>query len=330
MYVLDFHKFSMTSSFINLEKGWLLMRAGSKYVKGLPNHPLFLGSEEVANFYRGNDSSRSFEYYCTNRPVRVLDMRLLQMLVPLIMRERTVQLNKPTYEFFKKLCATQGGCSLQRQYELLVELGGTDIHSPVKRLREYIENIKIQSPFGKDHLVSPIEPMGVRVGITDFDYEVFVVLSNIFTNIDGFISPALATPAHNQTRENMMLEEVVLFNPRDCLDVVLAKDIVGIEVEKQFLESIIRAKLPVFVPSAPQVYIGGNNPTPILSWGDTESLWRERDIVDAKLRLSKRKQQRFRSFCKLGSKLRESLDCRDDLSVIMAYTYKDLDHRCGM
>lgn len=324
MYLLDFQHFPLTTNAIVLEKEWLILRASSQYVRGLPNHPMFFGSQAVTSFYKHTDPSRSIEYYSTNRSIRLLDMRLLQMLVPILLRERSIRLNTRGYDFYKKLCATLGGCSLQRQYELLLELGGTEEHPYVKRLRDYMERIHKQTPLEKDALVSPIEAMGFRIGITNLDYEVFTVLRDIFINIDGFIAPMMATPAHNQMKENRLYEEVVLFNPKDCLIAIPATEIVGKEVKLHTLESIIKRNLPVFIPSLSQVFVGSHRSF-LPNTESIEYLWNERDKIDALWRKSK--QKKIEALRKLGQELRESLYSREELAVFLAFTYAELDHR---
>jgi hypothetical protein len=75
-------------------------------------------------------------------------------------------------------------------------------------------------PNARPAWVNPVEPQGVRVGITDLDYKVMGFFKDLFP-IDGVIAPATPTPFHNQgsddPQHSILYEEIVLFEPSATL-----------------------------------------------------------------------------------------------------------------
>lgn len=228
------------------------------------------------------------EYYENPEPLRVLDIRFLQMIIPTLLSNRTEPLDSNKLEWFKIPCATFGGCSAARQIQLLKEIVRGKPFPFIQRMEQFYYTLPTHP---RQTQVSPIEPMGVRVGITDLDYYVIETLKIVFHQLDGFIAPNLYTPAYNQGKENNMYPELILFHPRKCLIQLNAPpDLSTLQVIT--LESILQPRMaPVFEPAkyANQLFIqkGDMHPT------NDMSLWEEREDFLIRLKKSRRMQKKY-------------------------------------
>jgi hypothetical protein len=289
-YLLDFQHFTATTTLIEIPEKAIWFRGSSKYLSGLPDAPLFLSMKHVADFYLSGNPERFMEYYENPEPLRVLDIRFLQMVIPYILSNRTEPLTYGKLEWFQILCSTFGGCSANRQLQLLKKLTNNRPFLPIVRLEQFL--LYLPDNHRNTH-VSPIEPMGFRIGITDLDYIVLETLKTIFHQIDGFIAPALYSPAHS------LLPELILFNPKKSLvPVKHLPDLSTLPVVS--LESILQPRtVPIFEPTqyAHQVLIhkGGGYTD------DDMALWEERDAYLIRLQTSKRLQKKHKKYQELGN-----------------------------
>ena len=104
----------------------------------------------------------------------------------------------------------------------------------------------------KPEWTNPIELRGVRVGISDIDYEVMMWLKELLHHVaDGIIAPSLQTPFHDQmfpeVSRSGMYEELILFEPKKVV---------------RFLEDRpITDKLIYYLPTGPfqQVLVNHEN-----------------------------------------------------------------------
>jgi hypothetical protein len=228
------------------------------------------------------------EYYRSPTEMRLLDIRFLQMLIPYIFVNRKEPINGPTTEWYKKLCATFGGCSAIKQLKILNEFAGGRAVEPVRRLERFLEQDQ-----RRNVAVSPIEVMGFRVGITDLDYSVIAVLSSVFNQLDGFIAPNMFSPSHDQFGQNNLLPELILFHPKRSLEVITEPDWSSLPIVA--LESIIQPTCDmVFKPTifaSHQVFVHR---------GGGDRLWTEREEYEKKLRKSKRLQARYDKYREFG------------------------------
>jgi hypothetical protein len=173
----------------------------------------------VADFY-AEDPSRRMEYYENPDELRLLDVRFLQMILPYLFINRVEPINAVTKRWYEMVCATFGGCSAAKQLELLKKFANGQEHDPITRIEAFLA-----AHAGRAHVrTSPVETMGFRVGIVDLDYKVLEVLRTVFHQIDGLIAPNLFTAAHNQSRENNLLPELILFHPQRSLRPIAEPD----------------------------------------------------------------------------------------------------------
>ena len=262
-FVLDFQRYPMPVGAMTVSAGALFFRASSRSVSGIPSvGALYVGSQSTANFYKGNDASRKLEAYRTRRPVRLLDVRLFQMLIPEIVRLRQIPSSPLEMKWLCDLMICYGGCSFATQLKLLMGvLRGAGLRpenvDPCRNMLAYLNRVGAMSAEAAAPEVNPIELQGVRVGITDIDYEVIARVRGIFSNIDGFIAPRMFSPAHYQHADNQILEEAVFFYPEVSLELVPYESLVGRQIGETRIENFFpRSAEPLFTDPS-RAYIGG-------------------------------------------------------------------------
>lgn len=227
-YVPVFEEYPMPIGAITLDAGALFFRASSRWLSGIPSAgPLYVGSHATASFYAANDRGRALEAYRTTRPVRLLDVRLFGMLVPEILRLRAMPTPPAEARWMRAMALCYGGCSFAAQLKLLEDFAA-EAGRPAGDLDPYRRMVAYRDAAAATPDL--VELQGVRVGLTDLDYEVMAIVRNLFANVDGLIAPRLSTPAHVQNAENRMLEEVVFFYPQVALQAVPYAYVAGREM----------------------------------------------------------------------------------------------------
>lgn len=181
----------------------------------LTEYPIFFGDMEVAFFYNKQENRKLGEFMCT-RPLRVLDIRYLMSILPLIISKNNHQ------SIYEKMTLAFGLCSFKKQIELLKnlynEVPDTFIEIGIERMESFLE-------IDNDHKpgwINPIEMKGVRIGISDVDFEVCLWLKDLlYPMFDGLIAPRMNSPFHDQINaevtKSFMYEELILFNPKNAL-----------------------------------------------------------------------------------------------------------------
>lgn len=297
-YLLDFAEYPMPSVPITVPAGCLFFRAASRFLNGLGEHPLFVGGFKVAQFYYKLDPGRVLEGYKTTRDIRLLDIRYLTQLIPLIITTRpNTPISAETLDFYKKLTAAFGACTLARQCELIAELSGnTDTYSSLRlrATRELIAQTPVaQLPPG----VNPVEPAGYRAAFTNVDYEVMHVLKYVLTTVDGLIAPALFTPAHSQPGPNRLFDEVILWKPAAVLEQVSALPTPAELRVRKMTDllpgaTVISALFPMSATPRAAAQNGGRDPAAVAE--DPLQIRRERDVFEAFVR--DRKSEKRKEF----------------------------------
>jgi hypothetical protein len=212
-FALRIKKFDFTHGLITLPQESAWYRAYAPDIPVLTTEPLFFGDIDVAYMNAKPHKRRLGEFQCV-RPLRVLDIRYVMSFLPFVFRK-----NAPQKNMMQKITLALGLCSFEKQIELLQEL-------PVDRYPLLPHNIRRMNEFNKLEVkpdwTNPIELRGVRVGITDIDYEVMMWLKELLLHVaDGIIAPALPTPFHDQmfqdVSRSVMYEELILFEPRKAV-----------------------------------------------------------------------------------------------------------------
>lgn len=227
MLQLEYDSFDFVAGFLHIPANVLWYRAASPSVAELSNDPIYVGPKYVADFY-ARDPVRVYKTYRNPRPLRLLDVRFVQQIIPYILTHRPQgRVNAETMRWYKAMTIAFGSCTLRRQIELLHELL-SEIRSSGRAIPAIVQNgITRMEQFSNQRdvyhihsFVNPIETQGFRVGITDIDYYVIGILQRLFTQVDGIISPALFTPYHDQGSMHQMFPEMVVFHPSQTLEEV--------------------------------------------------------------------------------------------------------------
>jgi len=180
----------------------------------------FFGSKRTAGLY---ERGRMLRAFATKKQLTLVDIRYVIAMMKMITNSRQdIAITTDITNLMLRMHVALGLCTFEKQIFLLdnINLRGSSeadrIRTCIDKMRDFFRTISTDRSQHPPWL-NPIEPAGVRVGITDIDYFVMDVLKQLFKEIaDGIISPILPSPFHNQEGQQI-LEEIVLFNPSDAL-----------------------------------------------------------------------------------------------------------------
>jgi hypothetical protein len=167
----------------------------------------YYSSYNVALGY-AKKNKRKMGCFITTRPLQILDIRFMNVLLSRLIHTNDVNKN---IESFAAIMLSFGLCSLENQIKLLKlrykgvlnlnDANSKIINDGIKKLEEY------------NNPDSIIEYQGVRIAETSNDGYTMTFLQELFKGyIDGFISPKLFTPFHDE-KNSIMSPELILFDP---------------------------------------------------------------------------------------------------------------------
>lgn len=281
MIELDYDHFDFVAGFLHIPANVLWYRSARVECVELGEESIYVGPKYVTD---ADASQRVYCSYYNPRPLRVLDVRFVQQMIPYILTHRLNQtINATTMKWYKALCIAFGSCSLKRQIELIEELrdefhqGGIStqvIEEGLESMRRFLKADPNLNP-----TLNPIEKCGIRISITEIDYFVIHILRQIFTQIDGIISPVLDSPFYGSTHPELVvfhpkrvLQETVLSKTKDIRLQDLVHQTFG---ENGFLMNVqIGYNIRIYPPEEPKVEGGKNRGVSLL----------EREIILSKLR----------------------------------------------
>ena len=195
---------------ITIPQNTLLWRGYDTRYDPISERYSYYSSMNIALDY-ANQPFRELGCFITRRPLKILDIRFMKQILA-----RIIQLNKadPYITDFASAILSFGICSLGHQIKLV-------------KMR-YSNLIKMNTPDSKiikqgiNKIVEGYEPNaiieqeGVRIAETTNDGTTMAFLQEIFGNFfNGFISPRIATPFHDEKR-GQLHPELILFNPKGC------------------------------------------------------------------------------------------------------------------
>jgi len=243
MSAISIRDFEYCHGIIVLEDQTIIYRAYDVTKPVLTEYPMFFGDIEVAHFYAKNSANRKIGEFRCKRQIRLLDMRYVMSILPYLLRKDY------THSIITKATLALGLCSFNKQIELLEELSVVEypqLSTHITRMRDFADLPETDKP----DWINPIELKGVRIGITDIDYEVMVWLKDIFKPIfNGIIAPLFPTPFHDQRDANVakshLMGEVILFNPEKVVTHALDRPLTHLVMyfnNTNTMQSIIDAK----------------------------------------------------------------------------------------
>lgn len=251
--LLNIDKFEFVHGPFKLPENIYVFRADHPGRPVPPDCPTFFGDYEVTSFYASKDSARVLKAYTLKQFTNVLDIRYIQAILPFLWDH--VSKTPTDVEIVKLTTLVLGLSSLNTQIELLHEFSSKVANASV--LLSFIKRVEeLRDLPKKPAWVNPIEPKGVRCGITDIDYYVMGFLKQLFGGlVDGIIAPALYSPFHDTKDPNitksMMYQEIILFNPAAVLKEVVLTDGSNdllIETPDVRMDEYIADKLRVLTP----------------------------------------------------------------------------------
>jgi hypothetical protein len=189
----------------------VIYRGYDSHYPPISNRITHFGTIPTAQGYAKISPNHRLGCFHTSRPLRLLDLRYIQVLLRELFRTRTFH-SMEKMECMARMTLSYGLCSFADQLRILDILmkdapGTSAMHT---FYREKLNNK------GWDKMpltVNPFTPEGVRVGETNNDALSLIALKEIFgTWIDGFISPRMESAFHVE-KGGYITAELVLFDP---------------------------------------------------------------------------------------------------------------------
>lgn len=193
------------------QENCLWFRGHHKNDTKISSIPTFFSSINVAKDYV-RDKNYKLDMYVSKRPIKLIDLRYLIIIIREMFNYPNMKLDTTLINY---IGISLGLCSFEMQTKLIMDVIQTygdlnDVYR-IKQTHRTVLDIynKDKVSFG---VFNPIEPMGVRYGITHIDRHVMLFLKSLLHNsgIDGFIAPRLFSPYKPL---NYASEEILLFNP---------------------------------------------------------------------------------------------------------------------
>lgn len=243
-------------------------RAYDPALPRLTDKPLYFGDMEVAYLYAKQAPNRRLGEFKTTKQLRLYDIRYVSAIMRHLFQYMTA-----FPEIIEDITVVLGTCSLDTQISLLDKIPAAqypDLLAAIQRLRDFAT----LPPGERPSWVNPVEPQGVRAGITNIDYKVHEFLKCLF-KIDGIIAPAIPTPFHDQVhhdiRKSVIYEELVLFNPVDVLSHVqdrplsprLTYYVHTIPFSEAHVQQYYRGHVDCLQPSRIRFMAGGSPASPL-------------------------------------------------------------------
>lgn len=196
--------------------GSIWYRAYNKEAPLLTDTPSFFGDMEVA-FFNAHQAQRDIGEFQSKKQLRLLDMRYVMAILPYVLQHAST-----STDVISKVMMALGIVTFQKQIDILETLSVAEypwIPDYIQRMKQF-QSLKVK-PLWANH----VELQGVRIGITNIDYEVMSWLKALlYPIVDGIIAPALNTPFHDQgdadVTKSVMYQELILFHPKEQLEYI--------------------------------------------------------------------------------------------------------------
>jgi len=225
-HYFDFKDFDFTDGIINIPENTLFFRGiqDEQNIKNLiilrPERPIYLTSKEVAH-----TKYKSKKLYCIKKNLKLMDIRKIMYILLMMLDSYNADFRDSEYiNSVTILTISLGLCELPIQIHLLDNflknnnINDVNIINGYSRLVEYLEAYKMNKQDILGASGSLYWKKGVRIGLTDIDIEMTILLKELFSDYcDGYIAPQLFSPIQNNF---FMHEEVVIFDAPKCLDVI--------------------------------------------------------------------------------------------------------------
>lgn len=193
---------------IIIPENTMLWRGYDTRFNPIPERFQYYSSSSIAYEYAMKEH-RELGCFVTTRPIKLIDIRFMMNILDRIIH--TNSSDKYLDDFVSSIISF-GLCSLGHQITLLKERYKDEIKKQTEASKEIKRNIQKVIECYKP--LNVIEQKGVRIGETTNDGFTMAFLQELFKGLfDGFVSPRLATPFHNE-KDGQLSPEMVIFNPK--------------------------------------------------------------------------------------------------------------------
>lgn len=212
---LNIDKFDITYGPIDLPVNSVFYRGYNKNYASIGDRPSYYSfSENVCESY-ALESDCEIGAFATTRPLRLYDLRFIRTVLSDLFPQRKSN-HREVLESCNTLALAYGVCTYNRQLELF-QMRYKDDSS--EKHKKHIEHMLLMKAHIESQAtmtgINPVETQGFRIAETNNDAEAVMLLREIFGNvIDGYIAPRMYSPYHVEKTNNMMIAELVVFNPK--------------------------------------------------------------------------------------------------------------------
>jgi hypothetical protein len=245
----DMSNFDYTDDFIILQPETVFYRGIKNCKKNklkeseiIRDKPMYLGSKEIAKMYG------DVYCLCTSTSLRLLDLRKIMTILTYVLDY--------TDDYYGNLLLTiaYGLVPYNLQLQMFKKFNDDMISQgkvPTKNINDLNEVMEHMKNFKFENIpTNPLIKRGVRIGEPYIDMQCLLILKHMFKDIcDGYIAPILDSPYHINNKAH---EEIVLFNPKDCLFIINDIDIeiqpISDRIHTRDQSVIITPKLKIFIP----------------------------------------------------------------------------------
>ena len=237
-YILEFKHFpNIIGNPIIIDENTLFFKAYSIKHKSLKkNRPSFFGEIDNATKYLKSD--RKLGIFSTKKKLKLLDIRYIIYIINDLILLRKNNDFETIIKGYMTLALSFGLVSLYKQLNLYKMKYSTILDSDLryKKICKYYNDYeRCDNITDKEIFQNPIELQGIRIGEVNNDVDSTIILREIFKDFfDGIISPTIFSPYFD---ENFIPNEILLFNPIDCL---IELDSLPTNIVTQNITEIIR------------------------------------------------------------------------------------------
>ncbi len=205
--------FDAAYGIINLNPNLYVFYRGYDPAYPLSERPAYFGTQVVAEQY-AKKTGYTLSAFTNTRQLKLIDVRFMKNILRDIF-----QANSDEYarnDEMKSVTFSFGLCSLYHQIWMAVQRYKDSMASyinPNKTLTMKNALNALQSSYKE----AVYEQPGVRIAETTNDAFTMGFLKGLFEeHIDGFIAPQTYSPFHVERTNNILMSELVIFNPLKC------------------------------------------------------------------------------------------------------------------
>ncbi len=205
--------FDAAYGIINLNPNLYVFYRGYDPAYPLSERPAYFGTQVVAEQYT-KKTGHTLSAFTNTRQLKLIDIRFMKNILRDIF-----QANSDEYALndeMKSVTFSFGLCSLYHQIWMAVQRYKDSMSNHINQNKTLTMKDALKA-LQSSYKYSAYEQSGVRIAETINDALTMGFLKGLFEeHIDGFIAPQTYSPFHIERTNNILMSELVIFNPLKC------------------------------------------------------------------------------------------------------------------